>query len=121
MTIDSTGMNSGLSVGARLATALILKTLKTPAEGGTKKEYEDFLEKIQTHVSINWEFGQDVAYVMKNNALPTFTEPEDLSLEEEQKKWKVRLWNQKVDRYVQQVATLTDNMGALFSLLDASA
>ena len=65
MTLDSAGTNPGLSVGARSATALILKTLKTPAKGGTKKEYEDFLEKIQTHVLINWEFGQDVAYVIK--------------------------------------------------------
>ena len=45
---------------------------------GTKNECEDFLDKIQTHVSINWEFGQDVAYVIKNNALPSFKEPEDL-------------------------------------------
>ena len=78
MTSESTGTNPAISVGARTATTLNLKTLKTPAEGGTKSEYEEFLDKIQTHVSINWEFGQDVAYVMKNNALPSFKEPEDL-------------------------------------------
>ena len=48
-------------------------------------------------------------------------EPKDLSSEDEQKKWKVRLWNEKNDQYGQQVATLSDNMGALFSLLDNSA
>ena len=83
MTTDSSGTSPGLSVGARTATTLNLKTLKTPAEGGTKKEYEDFLDTIQTHVSINWEFGQDVAYVMKNTELPIFIEPIDLSKDEE--------------------------------------
>ena len=120
MTSTSTGTNPGLSVGARTATTLNLKTLKTPAEGGTKKEYEDFLETIQTHVSINWDFGQDIAYVIKHNNIPTFTEPQDLSVSEEKQKWKVRLWNQKVDRYGQQISMLDDNMGALFSLLDDS-
>ena len=42
MTTNSAGTNPSVSVGARTATTLNLKTLKTPAEGGTKKEYEDF-------------------------------------------------------------------------------
>ena len=120
MTTNSAGTNPSVSVGARTATTLNLKTLKTPAEGGTKKEYEDFLDTIQTHVSINWDFGQDIAYVIKNNQVPTFNEPQDLSASEEKQKWKVRLWNQKVDRYGQQISMLEDNMGALFSLLDDS-
>ena len=120
MTLTGTDANTAVTVGARTATTLDLKTLKTPSEGGTKQEYQDFLDKIQTHVSINWEFGQDVAYVLKNNELPIFKEPEDLEANDEKKKWKVRLWNQKVDRYGQQVATLDDNLGALFSLIDDS-
>jgi hypothetical protein len=120
MTTSNIGTNSNTNVGARTATTLNLKTLKTPAEGGTKKEYEDFLDTIQTHVSINWDFGQDIAYVIKNNAIPTFDEPQDLSASEEKQKWKVRLWNQKVDRYGQQISMLEDNMGALFSLLSDS-
>ena len=115
--MESSSASSGLSVGGRTATTLMLKTLKTPVEGGTKKEYGDFIEKFQTHISINQDFGQDVAYTLTNNDLPTFTEPQDLTKSEEKLKWKVRLWNQKVDRYGQQVATHSDNMGALYSIL----
>ena len=38
------------TVGARAVRNL--KILSAPEEGGTKKEYEDFLEKIQSHVTI---------------------------------------------------------------------
>ena len=43
---NNTGINSNINVGTRIAATLNLKILKTPAEGGTKKEYEDFLEII---------------------------------------------------------------------------
>ena len=36
--------------GARAATVRNLKVLKMPQKGGTKKEYEDFLDKIHNHV-----------------------------------------------------------------------
>ena len=105
------------TAGTRAQGLIVLKTLKSPEEGGTKKEYEDFLEKIDSHVSINWEFGQDIAYAIRNNELPTFKEPVDLNDTDKQSQWKVRLWNQTVDRYGRQIVTLDDNMGALFSLL----
>ena len=111
---NTTAVNTA---GARSNGSIVLKTLKSPEEGGTKKEYEDFLEKIDSHVSINWEFGQDIAYVIKNSKLPVFVEPKDLTATEETTKWKVRLWNQKVDRYGLQNSTLEDNMGALHSLM----
>ena len=105
------------TAGTRAQGVIVLKTLKSPEEGGTKKEYEDFLEKIDSHVSINWEFGQDIAHAIRNNETPTFKEPIDLNDEDKKSQWKVRLWNQTVDRYGRQLATLDDNMGALFSLL----
>ena len=105
------------TAGTRAQGLIVLKTLKSPEEGGTKKEYEDFLEKIDSHVSINWEFGQDIAHAIRNNEVPTFKEPTDLNDADKQSQWKVRLWNQTVDRYGRQLATLDDNMGALFSLL----
>ena len=67
------------------------KNLKSPEKGGSKKEFENFIEKIDNHVSINWEFGQDVAYVLKNNKLPIFKERKDLNDEDEKVKWKVHL------------------------------
>ena len=109
---------SGASiVGARASVSIDLKTLKAPEEGGKKKEYQDFLDKLDNHVSINWEFGEDISYIIKNNELPTHTEPTDLSSTDQAIKWKVRLWNQTVDRYGQQLNALTDNAYALFSLI----
>ena len=62
---------------------LELKQLKAPQEGRTKKDCEDFVEKIDNHVSVHWTFGQDVSHVLKNTALPTFEEPEDLDDKDE--------------------------------------
>jgi hypothetical protein len=83
-----------------------------------KKEYDNFIDNIDSHVSINWEFGQDIAYVIKNTKAPDFVEPKDLSTDEQTTQWTVRLWNQKVDRYGLQIATLEDNMGALYSFIN---
>ena len=116
MSGDSSAVTS--TAGARANGAIVLKTLKSPEEGGTKKDYDDFIDKIDSHVSINWEFGQDVAYVIKNTKAPEFVEPEDLTTNERTTQWKVRLWNQKVDRYGLKVATFEDNMGALYSLIN---
>ena len=63
----------------RSASIAKLKRLKSPEEGGTKKEYEEFLETISNHTGITWEFGDDMAYVLENNTKPTFPEPTDLT------------------------------------------
>ena len=69
---------------ARGLNNLNLTSLRSREEGGTKKEYEDFLEKVDDHVLINWDFGSDVAYVITNSEEPKFEEPVDL-LEENEK------------------------------------
>jgi len=51
MTTESTSTSAN-TVGARAAVVRNLKTLSVPEEGGMKKEYEDFLEKIQSHVTV---------------------------------------------------------------------
>ena len=96
---------------------LVLAPLKSREEGGTKKEYEDFLEKLDNHVSVNWDFGSDVVYVIKNNEEPKFKELVDLSEENEKVKWKVMLWEQQVNRYGHRVTTLVHNLEALYSLI----
>ena len=50
------GTTNVAGVGARVATVKNLKALKTPEEGGTKKDYEDFLEKIHNHVMVHWTY-----------------------------------------------------------------
>ena len=110
----SESMTVASLVGGRAVSTVYLKSLHSPEEGGTKKEYEDFLNKIESHVSINWEFGQDMAYMIKHTIKPVFEEPNDLTDEEEKVKWKLRLWNQNVDRYGKRLTTMEDNMGEIF-------
>ena len=111
------GTTNVAGVGARAATVKNLKVLKTPEEGGTKKDYEDFLEKIQNHVVVQWAFGTDIGHVVKNQKNPEITEPADLTDEEEKSKLKVRLWNVKVDRYAARTMALEENKAALYALM----
>ena len=108
---------SPASYGGRTANVPDLKTLKSPKEGGTKKNYEDFLEKIQNHVSITWPFGDNIAYVLDNNAEPKISKPKDLPEDEQKVAWKKRIWNQKVDQYGLQTKALDNNMGAMYALI----
>jgi len=48
----------GTAAAARTQVVHDLKELKSPEEGGTKKEYETFLETIQNHITITWDFGK---------------------------------------------------------------
>ena len=112
--ITSTNMNA---VGARAAVVRNLKTLKVPEEGGTKKDFDEFLEKIQSHVTISWESGKDIAFVIKHHKDPIIKEPSDMTSEEEKIKWKVRLWNQEVDKYGERINMLNENKNALYALM----
>jgi hypothetical protein len=76
------------AIGARAAVVRGLKTLTTPDEGGTKKEYEEFLEKIHNHVIISWTWGKDIAHVVKTTTDPVIAEPEDLTASDENKNGK---------------------------------
>ena len=86
-------------LGGRAAVVRDLKILKAPEEGGSKKEYEEFLDRIQNHVIINWGFGSDIGTVIKTMDDLEIEEPQDLTDEQEKVKWKARLWAQSVDRY----------------------
>ena len=116
-TTESTTQGTTGIAGARAAEVKNLRVLKAPEEGGTKKDYEDFLEKIQNHVLIAWEFGKDVGYVVKNGEMPDIKQPTDLSEEDVKVAWKTCIWNHCVDRYALQMDTLTLNLGALYTLL----
>ena len=111
------GTTNITGVGARAAAVKNLKVLQTPEEGGTKRDYEDFLEKIHNHVMVQWSFGSDIGHVIKKQADPAITEPVDLTKEEEGSKLKVRLWNVKVDRYAARITALEENKTALYALM----
>ena len=72
--MSSESANNGIfASGLRVAAVRNLRVLKCPEEGGTKKEYEDFLDKIQNHVTLAWEFGKDTGHVVKTDELPDMT------------------------------------------------
>ena len=105
MTAESTSASVN-TVGARAAVVRNLKILSAPEEGGTKKEYENFLDNIITHVTISWDFGKDIGHLLKNMKDPVIPEPVDMTNDEEKVKWKKRLWEQEVDRYGTRCAAL---------------
>ncbi len=41
------------SAGGRATAVQNLKVLKTPEEGGTKKDYDDFVQKVNNHVMVH--------------------------------------------------------------------
>ena len=76
--------------GARVANIQGLKALKTPEEGGTKKEHKDFLDKIENHIELTWPKGGDIAHVLTEKEDPCEAEPKSLTPEEEQLPSKVQ-------------------------------
>ena len=116
MSTESANGNAFAS-GLRVAAFRNLRALKCPKEGGTKKEYKDFLDKIQNHVTIAWDSGKDTGHVVKTGKIPDIKKPDDISDKDEESKWKVRLWMNAVDRYGSRTNALADNLLALYALL----
>ena len=70
------------SVGVRATEVKNLKILKSPEEGGTKKKFEDVVEKIANYVAISWKKGKDISYLLTKMEELTFEIPKALSEEE---------------------------------------
>ena len=95
-----------------------LKELKLNSEGGTKKEYEDFLKSIERHVGIAWQYGSDIAQAVKlGGQKPNIPEPKDLDKKDKNIKWKVRVWEKRVDNYTERLDIFEENAKALYSLI----
>ena len=71
------------AAGGRAAVVHGLKVVKTSEEGGTKKEYEDFIEKIHSHVVVQWGFGSNIGHVIKKLEDSVMEEPADLTKDQE--------------------------------------
>ena len=105
------------AVGARAATVENLKILNSPQEGGSKKEYEDFLDKIRTHVTIRWEHGKDIGELVKDGKEPDIGEPDDITMDDSKSFLKMRRWQFLVDRYSLRLVALEENKTSLFALV----
>ena len=105
------------NAGSRLTEVKGLKLLKSPEEGGTKREYQEFLDKLENHVTMAWEEGADIGQVISSGELPDMDMPVDITDEEEKSKLKQRMWILKVDAYVARDAALKGNVIALYALM----
>ena len=85
------------TLAGRSADVPNLKLLKAPEEGSTKKDYEDFIDKIYSFVTITWTGGHDIGLAIKNGELPEIQPPKDLSAEELKSQLKVRQWGREAD------------------------
>ena len=94
-----------------------LKELKCPKEGGTKKEYKTYLDKLENFVTIQWPNGSDVGYIVKNRRDFPVPEPESQIEEEKKVDWKQRLWIQRVDQYSIRMENIEMNKTALYALI----
>ena len=108
------------NTGSRPTEVKGLKPLKSPEEGGTKKEYQDFLDKLENHITMAWDEGADIRQVVSSGELPDIEEPEDITDEEEKSKLKQRMWILKVDAYVARDSALKGNIKALYALITSN-
>ena len=113
-------MSASGNAGSRLSEVKDLKILKSPEEGGTKKDYQDFLDKIENHVTMAWDEGADIGQILSSGELPDIDEPEDITDEDEKSKLKQRLWILKVDAYVARDTALKGNVKALYALMTSN-
>ena len=79
----SSNVSASGNVGNRLSEVKDLKILKSPVEGGSKKDYQDFLDKIENHVTMAWDEGADIGQIVSSGELPDIDEPEDIIDEDE--------------------------------------
>ena len=105
------------STSGRTADVPNLQRLKAPEEGGNKKDYEDFIDKIASFVTITWTGGNDIGSVLRSGELPVILPPDDLTNDELKSKLKVRQWDRKADLYTDRLVTLDNNKTALFALI----
>ena len=114
--LSSTATTSA-GTGSRAADIRGFKVLKSPSEGGTKKDHEDFLEKIAHHVTITWAGGKDIGQLIKTGKEPDISQPPELTKEQEASKLQNKLWNIRVEKYEARTALLEENRSAMFALI----
>ena len=91
--------------------------MKTAAEGGTKKDHEDWEEKILNVVQFWQPHGEDVSHVICEREKPEIEPPENLTEEQEKNKAMVAHWNGLLDNFTQRTLALDANCKAVFSFI----
>ena len=115
--MDPTRMTPASRAGNRRTEIAGLEKLKAPEEGGTKKEYQDFLDKIENHVTMAWDEGADIGYVVSDGKLPDVEVDKPADLGEDPSEIDRQVWLLDVGAYAMRKRTLKGNLKALYALL----
>lgn len=116
MMLSSAAAASMIS-GGRSATINGLNPIKCPEEQGTKKEYEECLEIIEKEVSLSWPFGQDIAYLLREDGIETVLKPPPKPDSKKAEEWETQVWNNDILAFGLRRNAMKENKMALFSLL----
>jgi len=93
-----------------------LKLLSCPQEGGHKKDWDAFLNKIFVHVGGYWEKGHDVARILRHETPDIGPSPPNLTDDEKKDDSKVRAFNKKSDKFEERADVLEANKTSLYFL-----
>ena len=102
-------------MGERKSDVTGLQPLKCPDEGGDKRLYETYMEKLEHHVRMSWPCGPDIADLVKLGEVPHIERP--AKKESNMDDVDLFVWEGEVQAYTARLRALNDNKKALFSLI----
>lgn len=102
-------------MGERKSDVTGLQPLKCPDEGGDKRLYETYMEKLEHHVRMSWPCGPDIADLVKLGEVPHIERP--AKKESGMDDVDLFVWEGEVQAYTARLRALNDNKKALFSLI----
>ena len=89
---------------------------QTTAERKNNKQFERTLEALQAYAFKNLDNANDIMPILGNLKDEDIPEPKDISDEDAKSKLKQRVWEKSVDKYVNRVGKLTQNVATIYSV-----
>ena len=89
---------------------------QTTAERKNNQQFERTLEALQAYAFKNLDNANDIMPILRNLKDENIPEPEDISDEDAKSKLKQRVWEKSVDKYVDRVGKLTQNVATMYSV-----
>ena len=89
---------------------------QTTAERKNNQQFERTLEALQAYAFKNLDNANDIMPILRNLKDEEIPEPADISDEDAKSKLKQRVWEKNVDKYVERVAKLTQNVATMYSV-----
>lgn len=109
-------------MGVRSTEIKGLKMLKCPEEGGTKKDWDDFVETTARDTSVSWASGDALTSILLGQEVESMDPPVDLTAEEKKKlnKYEIQVVEADEKEYVERLRMFRKEKKALYSVLMAN-